>query len=69
MGPTFTKGSFESGDMCKAVMMNTMQSKKFPPIDFPLCDVRDVAKAHVEACLKDEANNQRFIVAESRPFK
>jgi len=48
--------------------MNKMAIPSFPPIDFPLCDVRDVAKAHLEACVRDEAKNMRFIVAEPRPF-
>lgn len=48
--------------------MGTLQGGAFPPIDFPLCDVRDVAKAHLEACVRDEAKNMRFIVAQPRPF-
>ena len=35
-----------------------------PKIIFPVCDVRDVAAAHVEAMLRPEAAGQRFIVAE-----
>ncbi len=34
-----------------------------PKISFPVCDVRDVALAHVEAMLRPAAANQRFIVA------
>ena len=49
-------------------MMNKLPFPSFPPIDMPLCDVRDVAKAHLEACVRDEAKNMRFIVAEPRPF-
>lgn len=49
-------------------MMGTFPGGAFPPIDFFFCDVRDVAKAHLEACVRPEANNQRFIVAEPRPF-
>jgi hypothetical protein len=68
MGPTFTRGSFESGKFASEVMMGTSPGGALPPIEFGLCDVRDVAKAHVEACLRDEANNQRFIVAEGKPI-
>lgn len=49
--------------------MGTMPGGAFPPIEFPFCDVRDVAKAHVEACVRDEAKNMRFIVADPRPFR
>lgn len=68
MGPTFTKGKFESGEMCAGVMMNKMKTGSFLPAEFPLCDVRDVAKAHLEACVRDEAKNMRFIVAQLRPL-
>ena len=68
MGPTFTRGNFTSGDFCKGVLMGTFPGGALPPIDFVLCDVRDVAEAHVQACLRPEADNQRFIVAEARPF-
>lgn len=68
MGPTFTRGtSPESISFATGVMTNKMEAGAFPPIDFPICDVRDVAKAHVEACIRDEANNTRFIVAKSMP--
>ena len=48
--------------------MNKLPFPSFPPIDMPLCDVRDVAKAHLEACVRDEAKNMRFIVAQLRPL-
>jgi nucleoside-diphosphate-sugar epimerase len=57
MGPTFTRGTFESGKFASEVMMGKSPGGALPPIEFGLCDVRDVAKAHVEACLRDEANN------------
>ena len=44
MGPTFTKTSFESQQIMCNVMNGTF---KFLRIDIPMCDVRDVAEAHV----------------------
>ncbi|MGL4397287.1 MAG: SDR family oxidoreductase [Hyphomicrobium sp.] len=35
-----------------------------PRIRFPVCDVRDVAAAHVEALIRPQAAGERFIVAE-----
>jgi dihydroflavonol-4-reductase len=37
-----------------------------PKMTFPVCDVRDVALAHVEALTAPAASGQRFIVAEGR---
>lgn len=38
-----------------------------PNMSFPGIDVRDVAKAHLQAILVPEAANQRFILAHSDP--
>lgn len=61
MGPTFTKGAFfESGHIMGDIMMN---KGMLPPMQFPFSDVRDIAKAHMEACFKDGVNKKRIFVA------
>ena len=42
---------------------------RFLPIDFPFCDVRDVAEAHLQCVLNQESDNKRFILAQSYPMK
>lgn len=34
-----------------------------PKLSYPTADVRDVAKAHLEAAIRPEAANRRFIIA------
>lgn len=34
-----------------------------PPVNFPICDVREVAQAHLSAIKEPEARNKRFIIS------
>ena len=68
MGPNLNKAQFSSGDIVKRVMMNDLPG--MPKVQMPSVDVRDVAKAHLNAILIPEAANQRFILcSESCWFK
>lgn len=46
-------------------IMNSIVNKTYPAlprVQFPICDVRDVAKAHVKAMTLPEASNNRHII-------
>lgn len=60
LGPNLIKTNFSSGDMIAGVITGGMP--ELPASHFPLVDVRDVAKAHLEGVLRDEANGKRFIL-------
>ena len=62
VGPNLNSAHFSSGDMIKQIMMGEMPG--LPKIQMPVVDVRDCATAHLEACLREEANGKRFILAE-----
>jgi dihydroflavonol-4-reductase len=55
MGPNLNKAQFSSGDIVKRVMMNDLPG--MPKVQMPSVDVRDVAKAHLNAILIPEAAN------------
>jgi nucleoside-diphosphate-sugar epimerase len=62
-GPNLNTATFTSGDMVGKTL------KEAPTADgmvMSVVDVRDVAMAHLEAAKKDDANNQRFLLAEGR---
>lgn len=59
-GPAYNKVNFASGEFLKLVAMNKIS--KLPHVWIPLVDVRDVAKAHVQAILVPEANGKRFVL-------
>lgn len=60
-GPNLNTSSFSSGDMVGGVLTGGMP--EIPSSYFPMVDVRDVAKAHLEGVLRDEANGKRFILS------
>ena len=53
-GPNLNSANFAVGDMVKSMLLNQMPA--YPDLAFPCVDVRDVAQAHLEAVLRDEAN-------------
>lgn len=68
MGPSLITGDFSSGQ----IVMNFLSGKfpGMPKIMMPIVDVRDVARAHLQAILIDDAKNKRFILsADSLWFK
>eukprot|EP00535_Pseudo-nitzschia_heimii_P001982 CAMPEP_0197179934 /NCGR_PEP_ID=MMETSP1423-20130617/4730_1 /TAXON_ID=476441 /ORGANISM="Pseudo-nitzschia heimii, Strain UNC1101" /LENGTH=347 /DNA_ID=CAMNT_0042629939 /DNA_START=100 /DNA_END=1143 /DNA_ORIENTATION=+ len=60
IGPNLNKCKFSSGDMVGGILMGAMP--QIPALHYPMVDVRDVAKAHLEGVLRDEANGKRFIL-------
>lgn len=61
LGPNLTKQQFASGDLVKGILLGELESLNHVQI---LCvDVRDVAKAHLSAALKAEANGQRIVLS------
>lgn len=68
INPAFVQGPALDGDLSTShELMRLMAEGRYPAspkIIFPVCDVRDVAVAHVEAMLRPEAAGQRFIIAE-----
>jgi nucleoside-diphosphate-sugar epimerase len=66
MGPSFIKADFTSSE----VIMKTLNGD-FPGtvrIQMGLVDVRDCAKAHLEAATRPEAANKRFFLCEDHPM-
>ena len=59
-GPNLNKAQFSSGDVIKKLMMREFPG--IPKISMGIVDVRDVAEAHLQAILKPEAANKRFIL-------
>lgn len=59
-GPSITWKQFESGETIKRIMLGDMAHV---PTAFGAVDVRDVAAAHVQAVIRDEAAGQRIIVS------
>lgn len=55
LGPAFVGAGFSSGDL----ITNLMNGKYpgLPKISFPIVDVREVAKAHLEGLRRPEAAN------------
>jgi len=60
VGPNLNKAKFTSGDMIKMVMFG--QSKQMNATRLVAVDVRDVAKAHLNAVLFPVAKNKRYIL-------
>ena len=54
IGPTLMKQPFSSAEMIKSFMDGSMS--KLPYMRFPAVDVRDVARAHVNALTTDHPN-------------
>ena len=61
LGPLLSKEFSISGEIVKKLM--TRELPGIPDLGFAPVDVRDVAKAHVDAMLNPRASGQRFIVA------
>ena len=66
--PAFVQGPALDGDLSTShELMRLMAEGRYPAspkVTFPVCDVRDVAAAHVEAMIRPAAAGQRFIIAE-----
>lgn len=62
IGPNLNEAQFSSGDVIKKFMLGEFPG--VPKISLPMVDVRDVAKAHVQALKMPEAAGQRFILTE-----
>ena len=60
LGPNLNECNFSSGDIIKRLMTGAMPG--IPKLAFPVVDVRDVANAHLQAILRPEAANQRFML-------
>jgi len=64
-GPNLNTANFGSGDIFKGIMMRYLPAM---PLGYmATVDVRDVAKAHLNAILVEEAKNRRFILAQEGP--
>lgn len=61
IGPNLNKAQFVSGDSIKKFMMGDVPM--IPDISVPMIDVRDCARAHLQAILVPEAAGKRFILA------
>jgi len=61
LGPVMSKDVSTSISLVSASMDGTVPA--FPPLAFGVVDVRDIAKAHVEAMIRPEAAGERFILA------
>lgn len=63
MGPTtINNSSFESGAFMKKMMTGGFADGKVPRSHMHICDVRNVADAHVKAVEVPEAAGERFLV-------
>jgi len=62
VGPTLIPGDFSSAKLISMFMNNNLPGG-CPKIKMGTVDVRDVAKAHVNAIKSDEAQGKRFILA------
>ncbi len=65
LGPNVSTGSSESIDFAKTLMLGKWPM--LPKRMLGVVDVRDVSKAHLEAVLRDEANDKRFILCAESP--
>ena len=61
LGPSLITGDFSSGQ----VVMKLLSGKfpGMPKVMMQIVDVRDVAKAHLQAIKIEEAKNKRFILS------
>ena len=64
VGPNLNTAKFASGDIIKMIMEGQNNATGLPRISMPMVDVRNVAQAHLEAAIRDEANGKRFILCE-----
>jgi nucleoside-diphosphate-sugar epimerase len=56
IGPNILTHKFSQGEIIKKVMIKKI-SKKWPRVKFPIVDVRDCAKAHLQALKVPDAAN------------
>lgn len=68
INPAFVQGPALDDDLSTShELMRLMAAGKYPAspkVVFPVCDVRDVAAAHVEAMVREAAAGERFLIAE-----
>lgn len=62
IGPNLNKANFSSGDAIKKFMLGGFP--RVPKMSMPVIDVRDCARAHLQALLVPEATGHRFILSE-----
>ena len=68
LGPSLITGDFSSGQIVMKLLSGKFPG--MPKIMMPIVDVRDVARAHLQAIKIDDAKNKRFILsADSLWFK
>lgn len=60
-GPNLIKCQFSSGDIVKSMMTGKIPAN--PKMMMPVVDVRDIAKAHLNALITPEADGKRFLMA------
>ncbi|WP_018148947.1 SDR family oxidoreductase [Henriciella marina] len=61
LGPAMSKDVSSSLQLVSQPLEGKLPA--FPKLSFGIIDVRDVARAHIEAMLRPEANGERFICA------
>ncbi|MBR9826247.1 MAG: aldehyde reductase [Alphaproteobacteria bacterium] len=61
LGPAMSEDVSTSLSLVSTALGGTLPA--FPPLAFGVVDVRDIAKAHVEAMLRPEAAGERFIMS------
>ena len=61
LGPVMSQDVSTSISLVSAQMDGRLPAN--PPLSFGVVDVRDIAKAHVEAMIRPEANGERYIMA------
>lgn len=60
MGPTLINTDFTSGEIIRKIMIG--EYSKIPRIMFTVVDVRDVARAHINAMKTPECDGKRYIL-------
>ena len=60
LGPNMVTEEFTSGDFIRKLMTGAIPG--MPKVTLPIVDVRDAAKAHLQALKVPEAANKRFII-------
>ena len=65
IGPNVSTGSSESIQVGKSLLLG--EFPMFPKRKVSFADIRDVSRAHLEAVLRDEADNKRFILCAGAP--
>jgi len=62
LGPPLLRANAASATVGIITKIITGESPVFPDVSLPVCDVRDVAAAHVKALTEEEAHGHRHII-------